>query len=235
MHAIILAASNSNPPGESGADAPPACLKEVDGRSLLAQLLDQLFQLGVRAADLVVGYEARLIIDHVGTLSSRPDVAFHFNPRFELGSVLSLRAAEETLKAGDDVLVIDANVLCHPAVLQKLVESPVENCFLLDREAESNSSSFKIALLENRMVDYCRQIPEGLEHDAVAESPGLYKFGPRAAECIAEECERLETEGLSDGPHEEVIRQVMLSCPLAFAYEDVSGLPWARFQVQYAE
>ena len=232
MHAIILAASSSHATGDSEADAPPMCLKEVDGRSLLSRQLDQLFQLGVRAADLVVGYEARLIIDHVGTLSSRPDVAFHFNPRFELGSVLSLRAAEETLRAGDDVLLIDADLLFHPAVLQKLVESPVENCFLLDRDAEPGSGSFKIALLENRMVDYCRQLPDDLEYDAVAGSPGLYKFGSRAAECIAEECERLETEGLSDAPHEEVIRQVMLSCPLAFAYEDVSGLPWACFQVQ---
>lgn len=235
MHAIILAASRSITPGETGADAPPACLTEVDGRSLLARQLDQLFQLGVRAADLVVGYEARLIIDHVGTLSSRPDVAYHFNPRFELGSVLSLRAAEETLKSGDDVLLLDAAELYDPAILQRLVNSPNENCFLLDRNAEHDSQFYKIVLQEDRMVEYCRRLPAGLKHDEVAESLGLFKFGPKAAECIADECARLETEGVSDAPHEEVLRQVMLSCPLAFAYEDVSGLSWARFQVQYAE
>lgn len=226
MHAIILAAGRGSRLAEHNPDGLPKCLLEFGGHSLLALHLDLLYRFGVRAVDLVVGYEARHIIDHVGTLSSRPDVAFHFNPRFELGSVLSLRAAEETLESGGDVLVMDADVLYHPAILQRLIESPIENCFLLDGDFEPGDEPVKIALHDGRMVDFRKLLPAGLEYDAVGESVGFFRFGAKAAACISDECKRFETEGLADAPHEEALRNVLLSCPLAFGYEDISGLPW---------
>jgi choline kinase len=82
----------------------------------------------------VVGFEADRIIEHVATLAARPDVALHFNPRYEQGSVLSLWAAEDTLRSGAPVLVMDADVLYHPEILRRLVRSDVENCYLLDRD-----------------------------------------------------------------------------------------------------
>ena len=74
MHAIILAAGRGNRLVDFNPDGRPKCLLEFGGRSLLARQLDVLFQLGIRQATLVVGYEADQIIEHVGTLSSRPEV-----------------------------------------------------------------------------------------------------------------------------------------------------------------
>ena len=228
MHAIILAAGRGSRLAEHNDEGLPKCLIEFGGRSLLARHLDLLYRFGVRAVDLVVGYEARHIIDHVATLDSRPDVAWHFNPRYELGSVLSLLAARETLESGGDVLLMDADVLYHPSILQRLIESPVENCFLLDRDFEHGDEPVKIALHDGRMVDFRKRLPDGLEHDGVGESVGFFRFGARASACIAEECARFEAEGLGDAPHEEALRNVLLSCPLAFGFEDVSGLPWVE-------
>lgn len=226
MHAIILAAGRGSRLAEHNPEGRPKCLMEFGGRSLLARHLDLLFKLGIPTADIVVGYQASLIIEHVATLDSRPDVAWHFNPRYELGSVLSLKAAEETLKSGSEVLIMDADVLYHPDILQRLVDSPAENCFLLDRDFEAGNEPVKIALHDDRMVDFRKILPEGLEYDTLGESVGFFKFGQRAAECIYEECARFEAEGLGDAPHEEALRNVLLSCPLAFSFEDVSGLPW---------
>jgi choline kinase len=226
VHAIILAAGRGKRLDEYNAEGHPKCLMEFGGRSLLARHLDLLFRFGVQSVDLVVGHEARLIIDHVATLDSRPDVAYHFNPRYELGSVLSLWAAEETLTAGGEVLVMDADVLYHPAILQRLIHSSVENCFLLDRDFEPGDEPVKIALHEDRMVDFRKQLPDELEYDGVGESVGFFKFGGKASACINDECARFEAEGLADAPHEEALRNVLLSCPLAFGYEDVTGLPW---------
>lgn len=226
MHAIILAAGRGSRLAEHYPDSLPKCLMEFGGRSLLARHLDLLYRFGVRAVDLVVGFEARHIIDHVATLDSRPDVAWHFNPRYELGSVLSMLAARETLESGGDVLLMDADVLYHPDILQRLIESPVENCFLLDREFEHGDEPVKIALHDGRMVDFRKQLPAALEHDDVGESIGFFKFGAKAAACISDECGRFEAEGLADAPHEEALRNVLLSCPLAFGFEDVNGLPW---------
>ena len=226
MHAIILAAGRGNHLEEHSSDDRPTCLVEFGGRSLLARHLDLLFKLGIPTVDIVVGFQASLVIEHVATLHSRPDVAWHFNPRYKLGSMLSLKAAEETLESGSDLLVMDADVLYHPDILKRLVESEAENCFLLDREVGPSDETNKIALHDGRIVDFRKALPEGLEYDDTGVSIGFFRFGQRAAQCINEECARFEAEGLSDAPHEEALRNVLLSCPLAFGYEDISGLPW---------
>ena len=73
MHAIILAAGRGSRLAEHNPEGLPKCLMEFGGRSLLARHLDLLFQFGIRSVDLVIGYEADRIIEHVATLSSRPD------------------------------------------------------------------------------------------------------------------------------------------------------------------
>ncbi len=226
MHAIILAAGRRSRLAEHNPEGHPKCLMMFGGRSLLARHLELLNHFGVRTADLVVGFEADRIIDHVGTLALRPDVAFHFNPRYELGSVLSLWAAEDTLTSGEPVIVMDADVLYHPAILQRLVETETENCYLLDRDFEHGDEPVKIAVHDGLMVEFRKQLADGMEYDTIGESVGFFRFGPEIAAIIADECARFDTEGLADAPHEEALRNVLLARPESFGYEDVSGLPW---------
>jgi choline kinase len=199
---------------------------EFGGRSLLARHLDLLFRFGVHSADLVVGYEADRIIEHVATLRSRPDVAWHFNPRYEQGSVLSLWAAADTLNAGEPVLVMDADVLYHPGILQRLVQTGVENCYLLDRDFLPGDEPVKIAVRDGVMVEFRKQLAPDLQYDTLGESVGFFRFGPECAAAIAGRCARYDAEGLGDAPHEEALRDVLLERPGDFGYEDVSGLPW---------
>jgi choline kinase len=199
---------------------------EFGGRSLLARHLDLLYRLGIRQTDLVIGYQADQIIEHVAALASRPDVAFHFNPRYEKGSVLSLWAAQETLTSGRPVIVMDADVLYHPGILQRLVETKTENCYLLDRDFVAGDEPVKIAIHDGLMVEFRKQLPSGLVYEQLGESVGFFRFGPACAATIAQECARFDTEGLGDAPHEEALRNVLLADPGAFGYEDVTGLPW---------
>ncbi len=222
MHAIILAAGRGKRLAGHNPDGHPKCLMEFGGRSLLARHLDLLYGFGVRSADLVVGYEADRIIEHVATLRSRPDVAYHFNPRYEQGSVISLWAAADTLNAGEPSLVMDADVLYHPAILQRLVETSVENCYLLDRDFLPGDEPVKIALRNGQMVEFRKQLAPDLQYDTLGESVGFFRFGPDCAAAIARQCARYDAEG----PHEEALRDVLLARPGDFGFEDVSGLPW---------
>jgi len=226
MHAIILAAGRGSRLAEHNPEGHPKCLMEFGGRSLLARHLDWLYRLGIRQADLVIGYEADRVIEHVGTLASRPDIAFHFNPRYEQGSVLSLWAAGDTLTAGAPVLVMDADVLYDPAILQRLVDTDIENCYLLDRDFDHGDEPVKIAIRDGVMVDFRKQLADGLTYDTIGESVGFFRFGPDCAAAIAAECARFDEEGLADAPHEEALRNVLLAAPQDFGFEDVSGLPW---------
>lgn len=221
VRAVIIAAGQ-------GVDGLPQGMTEIGGRSLLARHLDQLFRAGVTTVDLVVGHEASVVIEHVATLDSRPEVAWHFNPRFELGSMLHLWAAEETLRSGEPILLMDANLLYHPRVLARLLDSPIENCFLLDRAAGADAEGWQFAMLDGRILDFAERLPAELEFDTSGAAVGLFKLGAQAAACLCDECARLESEGLADTPYQAVLRAVLLSCPLAFGFEDIGGLPWLR-------
>jgi choline kinase len=226
MHAIILAAGCGSRLAEHNPGGLPKCLLEFGGRSLLDRHLDLLNQMGIRKVDLVIGFEADRIIDHVGTLFSRPDVSFRFNPHFQQGSVLSLLAARETLKSGVPVLVMDANVIYHPSILQKLVETTVENCYLLDRDFAPGDEPVKLAVRDGLLVEFRKRLAEDLSFDLIGESVGFFRFGPQCAAEIAAECGRFDDEGLGDAPHEEALRNLLLRKPEWFGFEDVTGLPW---------
>ena len=226
MHAIILAAGRGSRLAEHNPEGLPKCLLRFGGQSLLERHLDLLFRLNIPTVDLVVGYEADRIIDHVGRLDSRPDVAFHYNPRFEQGSVISLRAASDAMTSGEEVLLMDADVLYHPGILRRLTETRHPNCYLLDRDFAPGDEPVKIALQAGRMVDFRKRLPAGLKYDDVGESVGFFRFDPACAARIAAECERFNDEGLADMPHEEALRNVLLEQPGQFAVEDITGLPW---------
>jgi choline kinase len=226
MHAIILAAGRGNRLAEFNPDGRPKCLLEFGGCSLLARQLDILFKFGIMKATLVVGYEADLIIDHVGTLVSRPEVSFVYNPAFIKGSVLSLLAAHEVMTNGDTVLVLDADVLFHPRIMQRLIESPHQNCYLIDQDFTAGDEPVKIAIDQGKMVEFRKALPPGLEFDTLGESVGFFKFNGKMAAEISRTCSGYNSEGLLDAPHEEALRDVLLAMPSEFACEDVSGLPW---------
>lgn len=226
MHAIILAAGRGNRLANFNPEGHPKCLLSFGGRSLLARHLDLLYRSGITRVDLVVGFEADRIIEHVGQLRSRPDVAFHFNPRYLLGSVISLWAARDTLSSGADILLMDADVLYHPGILSRLVASNHQNCFLLDRDFPPGDESVKIAVRDGVMVEFRKRLEPGLQFDLLGESVGFFRFGPGAASDIAAECARYDAEGMGDAPHEEVLRNLLLKNPGDFGYEDVTGLPW---------
>ena len=226
MLAIILAAGRGSRLAQLNPDDRPKCLLEIGGRSLLERMLESLSQSGVRRCTMVIGYEADRIVEHVGMLRTRPEVSFHYNSRFEEGSVISLGVARDILSAGESVLVLDADVLFHPQILERLVNSSVENCFLIDRDFVPGAEPVKIAVKGGRMVEFRKQLPPGLEYDSLGESVGFFRFGAVGAGRIARRCARFDRDGRGDAPHEEVLREALLERPDEFGFEDITGLPW---------
>jgi len=233
MRAIILAAGRGRRLEEANPDGRPKCLVEIGGQSLLQRQLRVLHECGLSQANLVIGYEADQIIEHVASLAVRPDVAFHYNPRYDLGSVLSLGSAATALSSGEQVLLMDADVLFHPAILAALLGSNHPNCFLLDRDFMPGAEPVKIAAAGGRMLEFRKSLPAGLTYDTIGESVGFFRFGGACAVDILKRCQEYESEGLVDAPHEEVLRDLLIARPERFGFEDVSGQPWV--EVDFAE
>jgi choline kinase len=226
MQAIILAAGRGNRLRDKNPDGRPKCLLEFGGRSLLSRQMAILADCGVHRVELVVGFEADRIIEHVGCLSRRPEMSFSWNNRFLEGSVISLATARDTLCAGTDTLILDADVLFHPRIMERLVRTNHANCFLLDRDFEAGHEPVKIAVGENRILDFGKQLEPGLEFDMLGESVGFFRFDSETCADLARRCADYDRTGRGDAPHEDVLRDLVRERPGLCQVEDITGLPW---------
>ena len=223
MRAIILAAGVGNrlSPAFSG----PKCLLEIGGQSLLARHLQMLTLGGVENLTLVVGHNPAPIVEAAGRMNTMRTLV-HFNPLYRLGSIISLWCARQTLKCGEDVIVMDADVLYHPEIMERLLNAPSGNYFMLDQAFIDGDEPVKICLRENAIVEFRKQLPQGLNFDRIGESVGFFRFTPDAANYLSEQASRYVADGRADLPHEELLREFALESPYQSDIIDVSGLPW---------
>jgi choline kinase len=223
MIAIILAAGVGA--RLAGATPGPKCLLELGGRTLLGRHLDNLARLGVDGVSICVGYEAERVRGAVSA-HARPPVLLCHNPLYRLGSIVSLWTARAALAAGADVLVMDADVLYHPAILERLVASRHADCCLMDRDFAAGDEPVKICLEDDRIVEFRKRLDPGLAYNRIGESVGFFKLTPATALRLATLAGRYVADGRRELPHEEALRELALAADAAFGVEDVTGLPW---------
>jgi choline kinase len=223
MKAIILAAGVGKrlSPLHQG----PKCLLEFAGRNLLDRHLDALAAIGVDTVTLCLGYASGAIEQRIPARHAAR-VLVHYNPLFELGSVVSLWCARQALLSGDDVLLMDADVLYDQRILARLVGSAASNCFLLDRDFLPGDEPVKICLQDDRIVEFRKQIAPGLRYNALGESVGFFKFDAATATRLAALVSAYVADGRREQPHEEALRELALAPDCTIGVEDVTGLAW---------
>jgi len=103
MRAIILAAGRGLRLQQSDERQLPKCLLQFGGMSLLERHLRMLKGAGVADVVLALGYRHERIEAELDRLRWQPRPEIVLNPRYELGSVLTLHTAAEALTRGGDV------------------------------------------------------------------------------------------------------------------------------------
>ncbi len=225
MRAVILAAGQGRRLQASGYSG-PKCLLEFEGVSLIERHLRCLGTLGIEDIRICVGYQADLIRTVLNDSPFGKHVATVSNEDYELGSVVSLWCMRDELRHHEDVILMDADVLYTPVILERLVTSHVRNCFLLDRDYEAGDEPVKLCINDNQLVEFRKQITSDLEYTDSGESIGFFRFAPEVAERLATQTETYIESGRRDAPYEDAIRDLLLDDPGQFGYEDVTGLPW---------
>jgi choline kinase len=228
MKAIILAAGIGKRLGQNL----PKSLLEFNGKSLLARHLDNLESLGVNEIAIAVGYQAQAIESEIQTIATKTGIKTKintiYNPDYSEGSVISLWYMREYLNCGEDILLMDADVMYHPQILQRLAKTKFANCFLLDRNFEMGEEPVKLCVSQGVLVEFRKQLAANLSYDFAGESVGFFKFNPELSNNLAKCTEAYVTEGKRHEPYEEVIRDLLLDIPTLFGYEDITGLPWVE-------
>ena len=223
--AIILAAGMGARLREISGGKPKSLL-QFGGVSLLHRHIALLNRFGIDAILVVTGYRDQDIDSELQSLAYETRIDTAYNADFAAGSVVSLWTARSFLQSGDDIILMDADVLYHRDILRTLLESTHQNCFLLDREFEAGEEPVKICVRNGVMVEFRKQVDSRLEYDFQGESVGFFRLAGPLAGKVAERCARYVDNGRAAAPYEEVLRDLLLQSPGSFAFEDISGLPW---------
>src|SRR3970040_855553 len=117
MKVVILAAGIGKRLG-SNSDNKPKCLLQFAGISVLRQHLDNLTKFGVDEIVIVYGYRKELIDAEIRQIKAGIPVRTIFNPDYTQGSVVSFWGAREVFRSGEDIILMDADVLYDPDILK---------------------------------------------------------------------------------------------------------------------
>lgn len=206
----------------------PKCLLRFGGQSLLQHHIALLEHCNVPHLTLVLGHGAAQIERELTALSPRLEVATVYNPDYRQGSIISLWAARHVLSAGEDILLMDADVLYDQRLLQALIASDHGNCFLLDRDYLPGEEPVKLCVRDHRLVEFRKRPDPALQFDFSGESVGFFRFTAAMARRLAGKAQAYREQGRGHEPHEEALRDLLLENPEAFGFADVTGLPWTE-------
>lgn len=227
MRAIILAAGRGLRLKQPTAQEQPKCLLEFGGRTLLERHLQLLQAAGITEIVLALGFLHEVVQSYLAGLTGLPRPQIVLNPQFELGSVLTLHTATAALTGGGDVLVMDADVLYHERIMAALVaKAGAANRLLIDRDFEAGDEPVKVCVRAGVPIELRKQLPAGLEYDAIGESVGFFRFDARAARRLAAIVADYAGSGRGAMPHEEAVRDLLRESGYGFGVADVTGQPW---------
>ena len=127
MKALILAAGI----GKRLKYNKPKILIKIGNKTLLDRHCENLTNFGVKEIGIVIGYKFKEIEKHLKKIDK--NIKTFKNPKYKLGSIVSLVAASNFFKKKDSLLLMDGDVLYDKKVLKKLINSKKNNCLLLDK------------------------------------------------------------------------------------------------------
>lgn len=132
MQALILAAGMGKRLGELTHDR-TKCMVSVGGRCLIDRTLDALEEAGINRVTIVVGYKGQVLKDHLKANPHPLQIEYVENPIYDkTNNIYSLFLAKDVL-LHDDTLLVESDLIFEPAVIHRLLDSPVPDLALVDR------------------------------------------------------------------------------------------------------
>lgn len=219
MKAIILAAGVGKRLAAVAAGR-PKCLVEIGGQSLLSRHLENLENLSVTHVVIVVGFEQQLIRQAVMSSGFSGTVDFIFNEQFTKGSITSVWEARA--EVDDDIVMMDADVLYHPEILRRLVESSCPNALLVDETVSQQTEECMVAIENERVTSLSKRLPA--KYDFAGEGVGFLKVDQSDGRTLIQSVQGPIEAGQFDMEYEDALKGFFEK--VVVGYERIGGLPW---------
>jgi L-glutamine-phosphate cytidylyltransferase len=221
MKAIILAAGVGKRLWEMTQHR-PKCLIEIGGRSLLHRYLESLASIGIRRADIVVGYKQDMIRAAVEQDSCGVKVTFLVNDQFHRGSISSLWIARDAFD--DDAIVMDADVLFHRDILRRLVLSPFDNALLMDETVKQTGEECMVVVAGGRVIALTKKVSD--RYDYVGEGVGFLRVRQADAFRVVSSLRGYIDKGAWQMEYEDALLEYFRD--VRVGHEKIGGLPWTE-------
>lgn len=132
MRAIILAAGMGKRLGKFTKDG-TKCMVPVNGKALVDYALEAIEAAGIQDVTIVVGYRKDKLMGHIGQRYPGLRIEYIANDIYDkTNNIYSLWLARERM-AGDDILLLESDLIFEPKLLQELVESPAANVAVVSK------------------------------------------------------------------------------------------------------
>jgi choline kinase len=203
----------------------PKCLLTIGGVPLIHRYLDALDDLGPLVAEvvLVVGYQADEIRRRVGEHRLARLVRYVRNERYDKGSILSLAAGLEA--GGETTLLMDGDVYFEPAVLQRLIDAPADDAFLVDTRSQNTGEEIMVGADDGGRIVRVGRGMSG-HFDVYGEWIGFLKASPSASRELARLVSRRIAEGATTIGYEDLLDEMIATVPSSACLVD--GLHWVE-------
>jgi choline kinase len=206
MKAVILAAgmaSRLRPLTEHT----PKCLLKIGRRCLLQRTVDTLESNGIHEIIVVTGY-LHLQIENF-LKQTYPDLAFDFiyNDKYQSTNNIYSLWLTCAAAAGEEIVLLDSDILFDPLVLQSVLSSPVPNVLALNRH-ELGEEEIKVVVGKNGEVEEISKTCSPA--DAEGESVGIEKMSPAYTETLFSELRQMiEVEHLTGVFYEQAFERLI--------------------------
>lgn len=198
----------------------PKCLFAPGGVALIERYVSALDALALRAT-VVTGYRHELVAARLAAIAPRFGFTTIVNPEFHLGSIVSLARGLEGVHG--PVVLMDGDVLFHPDLLARLVQSPAANALLVDEGAPFTGEEYMAGVdAAGRVRELRRAAVPG--HERSGEWVGFAKLSGEAVAELRAAIARQIAAGETAGGYEDSLAALLAATE--FASVPTQGLPW---------
>jgi choline kinase len=151
----------------------PKCLLKVGEKCILQLTLENLIVNNITDLVIVTGYLHKQISDFITKNFPQLNVEYIYNDVYDsTNNIYSLWLAKEAL-LGNDMLLMDSDIIFDAKIIAALLESGYENCLALKRHKVGDEEIKVKVDVQGRVLEISKIVDP---KEAIGESIGIEKF-----------------------------------------------------------
>lgn len=177
-------------------DKIPKPLVEINNKSLLERILEQLEYFNINDIYLLVGYKKELIKERLKGKFERLNITYIHNPfHSKLNNLFSVWLSKPYLR-GQDFLLINADIVFDDIILKKAIDSKLGNFCVIDVTKPLPEDSMKVKIKGNSIVDFGKELKGGDGYTV-----GIHRFSKEGSKIFLDEIEDMLEKEKDDYHH----------------------------------